>query len=212
MMEAIRKAVGVLENTKAGWASRREAADMLSQAACTAAEALYRYRTDPDVDVRRAVETGCARLESVLKHAASAAPMTAQYSLEELVNACRKPGVRDVRAEGDTYVIDIRLESGRHQTIYVKAIGNENRPLVRVLSFCAPYRADMPVPWMLRANARFAQAAIALVDRSGEEWVAVINSFLEGEITPQEMKAAVKEVAFYADWLEQKLSGKDNLT
>jgi len=212
MLEQIKKAVEVLNNSSSGWASRREAADVLGEAARLALVALYKNRTDKDVDVRNAIEKRCKQLEELLGSVVSSSASQERYTLQDLVGFCQKPGVAEVQQVEGGYCVDLQLDSGRHQTVLVESIQGEKRSFIRVVSYCMHAAGDIPALWMLKANGRFAQAAIGILEREDREWIAVMNTFLEGEVTPREMKAAVKEVAFYADWLEQKLSQKDHVS
>ena len=36
------------------------------------------------------------------------------------------------------------------------------------------------------------------------------NCFLASHVSPAELKAAVKEIAFYGDWIEKEMTGADN--
>mgnify|MGYP005842634343 CR=1 FL=1 len=208
MIEEIEKAIADLQNPKAGWATRREAAELLGRAAVESLSALHAHRDEPDVDVRHTIDRARAEAARAMRGAAAQPQGQPAHSLEELVRACHKPGVCDVQPHGDGFKLDMRLNTGRRQVVYVEPLRKETTDWIRVLTYCAPYTGETPV-WALRANARFAQAAVALVDRDGQEWFAIVNNFLAGEVTPRELKAGVKEVAFYGDWVERKLVAKD---
>ena len=40
--------------------------------------------------------------------------------------------------------------------------------------------------------------------------MVLARTFLASEATPAQVKAAVKEIAYYGDWLELKLTGLDD--
>ena len=63
--------------------------------------------------------------------------------------------------------------------------------------------------WALRANMTLVQGSVALAKEGDEERFLVVRTFLAGHVTRQEMKAAVKECAYYGDWMENKLTRKD---
>jgi len=215
MFEDIDKAVENLANKDAGWVDRRDAAEALGEAALRAVSALTAHADESDVDVGSAVQKALDRVRGLGAggrpgDAAQAKPAT--YSLEQLVRACEKPGQRTVTPTGDGYVIEVQLKAGRRQIVcvtpYTRKDGIE---LIRVYTQCGPAREDA-VPWALRTNMKLAQCAFALM-REGddaEEQLVLSNCYLAKEATPREVGVAVKEVAYYGDWIEKKLTGLDD--
>ncbi|MCL4215937.1 MAG: hypothetical protein KJ052_02880 [Candidatus Hydrogenedentes bacterium] len=53
------------------------------------------------------------------------------------------------------------------------------------------------------------QCALALHEIEGEEQIVLTNCFLREYVTPEAIRAAVKEIAFYGDWVEKQLSDVD---
>ena len=50
---------------------------------------------------------------------------------------------------------------------------------------------------------------MSLCKEGDEEFFDLVSSTIASETSPEEIKAAVKEVAFYGDWIENKLTGSD---
>lgn len=209
MSDSLDKAAAALDDTKAPWVTRRDAAEYLGEMVGRAVRALMAHRNDPDVDVKSGVERALQRAGEL---AAESPPGAGKrYSIEELARTCEKPGERVVSRFGDGYAIDVDLKSGRRQRVYVNAHKRKDGvTLVRVYTQCGKLKADS-VEWALRANMKLAFSALA-VEGEGESAHFVMRaSFEAGSAAPETVKAAVKEVAFYGDWIEQKMTGLDEL-
>ena len=74
---------------------------------------------------------------------------------------------------------------------------------------CGKPRADA-FEWALRANMKISLGALALTRDGGEERLVLTNCFLARTATPSLIKASVKELAHYGDWIESKLGGLDD--
>lgn len=206
MYEDIDKAAGELRNQEAGWVTRRDAAETLGQAAARALTALEAHKEDPDRDVQGAVQKELGKAGGAL---AGVKP-EGGYTLEELVRACEKPGKRTVKPEGDGFVVEVKLKGDRRQLVNVQPYERrDGAKLIRVFTYCGK-PSDDALHWALRANMKLNQGAFALADMEGEEQFVLMNCYLEGEATPREIKASIKELSFYGDWIEQKLSGLDD--
>lgn len=207
MFESIEKAAAALSDKNGGWVTRRDGAEALGKAAARALEALRAHKEEKDVDVRRVVDEALGRASAAL---AGVAPKTEPYTLEELVRACEKSGSRTVKTCKDGYEIHVALKDGRHQTVYVRRFKRKDgAELIRVYTPCGKPTEDA-LAWALRANAKMVQGAVALSNHNGEEVFSLMNCHIASETTPAEIKASVKELAFYGDWMEQKLSGLDD--
>lgn len=208
MLEEIDDAMRRLADTKAGWVTRRDSADLLGRAALKALGALQQFSDEMDVDVKRAVDEALGRAAGVLK---GVTPITTPtpYSLEELVRACEKAGSRTVEKDEDGYVIRVRTDDNRAQAVHVRSFKrSDGIDLIQVYTVCGKSDANA-YEWALRANMKLIQGAIALAKQGNEERFVLTACFLASEITKAEIKAAVKEVARYGDWIESKLSGMD---
>lgn len=209
MFEELDRAAASLRDAKAGWVTRRDAVETLGGAALRALESLRRHAREPDVDVRSAVQKALSRATAALE---GVQPESEPYTLDQLVQGLEKEGERSVQRQGDGYVVDVKLKSGRSQQVYVSPCElREGAPLIRILTKCGTPTKDA-YGWALRANLKLAHGAIALREEKGEEQFVLLNSFLASETTPLEMRNSVKEIAYYGDWIESKLSsGQDDL-
>ncbi len=209
----VEKSIEVLNDESSSWVSRRDAAESLRDAARDAIAALQRQAEAKDTDVRMAVQNALKDLQA--SPTPSAAPKTDISALEprsmaELVRACEKPGRRDVHEEDEGFRVEVTLKSGRAQTVHVSSYQRKDGiKLIRVLSFCGLPDEEVYV-WALRANAKLVASAVALVKHEDIEHLALTRTFLDGEVTKPEMHTAIKEIAHYADWLELKVTGKDD--
>ncbi|MBI2435457.1 MAG: hypothetical protein HYV26_21595 [Candidatus Hydrogenedentes bacterium] len=206
MADAIEKAISDLANTKAGWVTRRDAAEALGGAARRALVALQRHAQDADVDVRATVTKELARIGAPAP-APEPAPQT--YSLKELAESCAREGARSVEAAGDAYVVTVQVEGKRTQKVHIALVQRpDGKQLVRVFTRCGEAKPDL-FPWLLQSNAKLNNCAFAVVEEQGREAVLLLDNFPRDRATPQMVKSAVKEIAQYGDWLERKISGED---
>lgn len=211
MLEDIERAAAELANRNAGWVLRRDAAEVLAKAAARAVGALEAHAQDPDVDVREVVQRALARFAGAQASGAPGAEEPPRsYSIEALAQACAKPGEREVERNGDGFSIEATLKDGRHQTVYLMPFKrNDGVALIRVYTFCGAARGDI-ARWALETNMKLAQCAFALMKDEDREQLILLNSFLADGATPREIKSAVKEIAYYGDWVEQKQTGHDD--
>lgn len=212
LQQAFEEAVQVLGNANAGWVNRRDAAEVLGFIAQRAREALEALRNDADPDVRAAVEkaiTACPMPDS-----SSASGTPAGYSLRELAQACAKDNIRIVTAQHDScYLVTVHLKNGRRQTVYLSATTTpDGRPVLRLFTPCGPARENL-FAWALRSNAQIATCALEVEEKEGSEPQFILRmGYPMGEATPALIKTAVKELAMYGDWLEDKLTGGKDKT
>lgn len=207
-----------LGDAAAPWVNRRDAVDGLVDAVERARAALNAHAGDKDVDVQMAVRRALERLAGSAPTVFAAPPPAPAPpppeeppTLKELVEACAKPGERDIEPDGEAFVVRVTHKSGRKQTVRIEAIDREDGlRIVRVFSPCGAAK-DTFHAWCLKANTRLVQSAIGLADVGGVENFCLLRTFLEGQITKPEMHAAIKEIAYYADWIEHKMTGQDEL-
>jgi len=211
MFEEIEKAIAVLQNTNAGWVNRRDAVDYLTEAADKAVDTLNAYREEPDVDVQFAVEKGLGHLSARLAGIEPVAAAASQrYSLDELAQACAKPGQREVAPYEDGYKVEVTLKDGRRQQVYLMPYQEENRPsIIRVYTYCGKALRSA-FRWALKSNMRMTYGAVALRKEEDEDRFLLVNNLLASETHPAEVKGSVKELSIYGDWIEKKLSGGED--
>ena len=208
MWEEIDGAIEKVKDTKAGWVVRRDAVELLGKVAVKAVDALQDASDEMDVDVRRSVDDmlgkAAAALQGVKPKFESGPP-----SLEELAKGCAKEGVRTVEKDDDGYSVRVKMKDGRAQTVNLRRFSRaDGIALIQVYTVCG--KADeKSYEWALRANMKLIQGAVALAKQGDDERFVLTMCFLASEVTRAEIKAAVKEAAYYGDWIEQKVSGQD---
>jgi hypothetical protein len=209
MFEDIEKAAAALHDTKAGWVNRRDGADALGEAAMRAIDALNAHKEERDVDVARAVGKALGRVSAALAGIPAQA-VEETYTLEGLVRHCEKPGERTVEPDGEGFVVQVTLRDGRQQRVYVSPLKRKDGvELIRISTPCGAFD-EGALKWALAANMKLARSAIAVGSVGGKEQFIVVNSYFASEATPAAIKASVKEIAFYGDWMEKKLTGRDD--
>lgn len=209
MFEVIDSAVENLRNRDAGWVTRRDGADLLGRVALRALEALHKASDEQDVDVRRAVEKALGQAAATLE-GIKPRPVERSFTLDELVRASVKPGERELTELNENeYRMDVSLREGRKQSVHIHRFQRKDGvDLIQVYTICG--KADeRSYAWALRANMKLVQGAIALEQKGDDEQFVLTTCFLAEHVTRWEMKAAVKETAYYGDWMESKLSGQD---
>jgi hypothetical protein len=202
----IEKAIADLRNSKAGWVTRRDAAETLGRAAAEALAVLREHREEPDVDVRSVVQATLASLE---QGSPLPPPTTPTQGLAEMVRACEKPQQREARAHKNGFAVEVTLPGDRHQCVYVlPGTGRDDTRLVRVFTVCGD-----PTPeassWALRSNAKLVDCFFAAERIDSDERLLLVSNLVESELTAGALKKAIKQIAFYGDWLEDKLTGLD---
>ncbi len=209
MFEAINAAAEKLHNRHAGWVTRRDSAELLGKIALRALGALHAARDETDVDVHRAVETAMGQAAAALE-GVKPRPVERSFTLDELVRSCEKAGERTIEKISDEeYTVGVTLKNERHQSVHVRKFKrSDNVELVQVYTVCGPGDEES-YAWALRANTKLVQSAMALEKHDDGEHFILTTSFLADHVTRQELKSAVKETAYYGDWIEGKLTGQD---
>jgi len=203
--DPVEKAVEELSDQRAGWVTRRDAAVRLGEIARMALASLEAHRDEEDVDVGRAVNEALGRLRVPEPRAVG------EQTLESLVRYAEREGARDVEADGDGFRVRVRLNQGRSQTVHVEEKHLRNGgAVVSVFTRCGE-AGEGTQRWALRTNGKMVHCAFA-VDRDGEtDTLILVNNIDRGHATPEAVKAAIKEMAVYGDWIENKISGQDEL-
>ncbi len=208
MSEQLKADIRNLTNRDAGWVDRRDAADSLGAAASQALAALHAHKDESDVDVQIAVRKALGIARSGLDGIAAVKPDSG-YALKDLVKGLERPPKRIVTPSENGFLIDVTVGENRKQQIHVEHHEpKKGMQLVRVFTRCGAPKEDS-YRWALQTNMDFAQCALALTEEDGQEMLWLVNNFLASHVTPQEIKMAVKEIAYYGDWIEKKMTGAD---
>lgn len=201
------KHIATLRDANAGWVNRRDAALAIGSVAGQALQALKHCEreSDPDVqaEIRKALGMARAGLEGV-------APLAgARFSMEDFAREIAKPPKRVVAPEGAGLKVTVQVPGNRVQTVYVQPHdGTSGVKLIRVYTRCGSPR-EGSYDWALKINLNTALCALALTEENGAEMYWLVAHFLAEHATPSELKAAVKEISFYGDWIEQRMAAED---
>ncbi len=209
MFEVIDSAAENLRNRDAGWVNRRDGADLLGKIAIRALGALHDASDEMDVDVRRAVDQALGQAAAALE-GVKPRPVERSFTLEELVRSCEKAGERLVtKKDDDEYSVEVSLRNDRKQTVHIRKFQRKDGiHLIQVYTVSGT-PDERSYAWALRANMKLVQGAFAIAKHGEEERLVLTTCFLAEHVTRWEMKAAVKETAYYGDWIEGKLSHRD---
>ncbi|NUM54835.1 MAG: hypothetical protein HUU46_14410 [Candidatus Hydrogenedentes bacterium] len=209
MWEEIDGAIEKIRDTRAGWVTRRDAVELLGKVATKALDALQDASDEMDVDVKRSVDDMLGRASAALKGVKPKFESTPP-TFDELAKSCAKEGVRQVEPDDEGYVVRVKLKDGRTQAVHIRRFSRaDGVALIQVYTICG--KADeTSYAWALRANMKLIQGAVALAKQGDDERFVLTMCFLASEVTKSEIKAAVKEAAYYGDWIEQKVSGQDD--
>lgn len=213
MADNVQQAIDRVADREAGRVYRRDAADWLGGAAARALAALHAQGDDPDVDVRTAVHHALRKARAGLGTVAGAVAgdgPAAGYSLRALAEYCRKPGSREVEPDGEGFVVSAARENGRRQRVYLTPFsGYRGRPMLRIHSCCGDAPEERTLRWAMRRNGELNHCALGLVEHEGAERLALMRCYPLSHADPALVKASVKEMAYYGDWIEQRLAGGD---
>lgn len=209
MHEELNHAISILADARASWVNRRDAAEYLGEAARRALVTLDAHRADADVDVRGAAEKGLQRGTSGLSETAKTAP-GGGFTLDELVRGCEKAGERAVTRHGEAYLVSVKLRENRNQAVHITVLERKDVPKeVRIFTYCGKPSPDS-LKWALQANLKLARGALALTGDGEDARLVLVETQPLGDLTPERLKALVKEIAGYGDWIEQKMTGLDD--
>lgn len=209
MFEDLETTIKTLDDPDVGWVNRRDAAEHLGKVASQAVLALRAHSEDKDVDIRDAAVRAAGQASAALQGVKPVLPDGEGYSLADLVEGLEREGKRSVEKRGTGYEVKLELKEGRSQTVSIVRIQTKDRPdLIRVYTRCG-VPTEKIYAWALRINMSLSQCALAIQKENDEEMFVMVNCFLASEVSPEEIKSSVKEIAYYGDWVEGKLGDED---
>jgi serine/threonine-protein kinase len=112
------------------------------------------------------------------------------------------------RSEREAEVLEVRLPSGRKQSVRVELARSGDEELVRVYSVCAPLEEHY-ARHALELNAEVPHAALAIHEVEGRPHFVMIASYPRATCDPEEVRASVLNIAYWADHVESALTGRD---
>lgn len=208
MAKSIQELIQELNDKTAGWATRRDAVESLGKYAHRLVTELLNHQQEEDMDVQMEVERSLQPLHVLLE---TPGKTQKQYTLRELALACERHGHRTVDTYKTGFVVTVKLEEGRSHRVYIMPNkSTESKKTIRLFTLCGETFPEM-ISWALKANAKLTHGAFAVLKFNDEEQLVIINNILKEDATPALIKRGVKEMAFYGDWLEEKLSDRDIL-
>ncbi|PCJ53530.1 MAG: hypothetical protein COA73_15160 [Candidatus Hydrogenedentota bacterium] len=210
MTTEMKQTAKLLFDTGIGWVNRRDAAEKLGVDAVDAVGALKNHMDDSDTDVQRCVVKALGKVRGALEEVTIPPPtVSGAATLEKLVTALERPGKREVTSIENGYEIVVTINSGRKQAIRVTTDTSRlEKEIVRVYSICGEATEDV-YRWCLKSNLQFTHCALAIEKVDEKDMLVLVNCFLAQEITYNALKVSVKEVAYYGDWVESKLTDED---
>lgn len=210
MLKSLEKIIAALADTNSGWVARRDAAEVLGEIAKKSLAALKAHANEKDTDVRVAVDRALAQIALPPTSASGAPPAeSAPPTMKELALACVKKPKRAVRREGNGFVVRSAMKEGRTQDVLIaRFTRDDGRELIRVSTECGPADGET-IAWAVRNNSQCMYCAFNVEARDGVDHLTILSNFDPKHVTPGMVRDAVKEMAYYGDWLEQKLTGGD---
>ena len=206
MFKRLDRAIVDLNDLDAGWVTRRDAAEALGKIGQHALAALIKRKDDSDQDVRIAVQKAIGRVGDI---PTPPPPKDSEVDMRELARACENPGKRAIRMKKGRFAVKVQLKDKREQTVHVMPHNlKEGTRILKVFTICGEPDPKV-LQWAMRSNAKLVRGAFAIHQDGNKEMLLLIDNLPWDQVTPQEVKAAVKEIAFYGDWLEKKLTKLD---
>lgn len=208
MGKSIQELVQEINDKNSGWATRRNAAESLGKYAHHLISTLIDHLQDEDMDVQMEVERTLHPLHVLLENQGKSQK---PYTLRELALACEKHGQRTVDTYKNGFVVTVKLDEGRSHRVYIMPNkSTESKKVIRLFTLCGEVSPEV-LSWALKANTKLTHGAFSILKFDNEEQLVIINNILKENATPNIIKRGVKEMAFYGDWLEEKLSDRDIL-
>ena len=135
-----------------------------------------------------------------------------ERDLESLLVAAFKnePGITWQRENGERYVIDRELPSGRNQKVFLEPSDHEvGDRLLLFYSICCLADASY-YEQALRLNSEMLHGSLAIREYQGVPHFVVVNTYPRSTVDPEEIHATILEIAERADHVEHLLTGQDN--
>ncbi len=115
-----------------------------------------------------------------------------------------------VESQGDRHVVNVPLEGGRQQRIYIEdqTEGPWDEHLVRIYSLCCPVQ-DSYFRKALELNADIAHGALAIDEVDGQPYFVMVNHYSRRTCGAEEIRRSVVNMSKWADQVEFALTGED---
>ncbi len=112
----------------------------------------------------------------------------------------------------DEYVLTVPIGTLRKQRVHVSfdRADDGGHPLVTIWSACGP-ASDRNALTLLRFNSKLVYGAFAVRKNGESEALVLTSNVLADSLTPAAVTQIVSAIAWQADQVEEKISGKDTL-
>ncbi|MFA7692387.1 MAG: hypothetical protein GX117_11065 [Candidatus Hydrogenedentes bacterium] len=203
MTKSIEELIQELGDKSAGWATRRNAAELLGKHAHRIVSELLFYKNDSDMDVKMEVERSITPLSLLLSDQSIS---DKQYTLRELALACEKRQARHVETYQKGFVVTLRGQDGESQRVYINSVKSSDIPdSFRIFMLCGEITEEN-YPFIMTANSKLVHASFSIISFEGNKQLALVINIPVTDATPNLVKRSVKEIAYYGSWMEKKLS------
>lgn len=127
-----------------------------------------------------------------------------------LIEAALRGLTADVSTRKGRYVVAVRLQDGRSQTVYVvfNAKDAEGEPIVWLYTPCCEAEPDK-YEWALRQNLKLPYGAIGLARIDGCECFVMSNTHRRATVHPEDLAKSILTLASKGDAVERLLAGED---
>jgi len=184
------------------------------------------HREMPVPDVRRLAPAVTEDMASILARCLAKQPAIRYASADELANDLQSTllGLSDpddlireglnglgavVMGGRGHYRVLLQLPGGRLQEVYVEATADRlGRRLLSVFSVCCPSEPDH-FEFALRLNAELTYGGLSIREVDGRPMFVMTRSYPGGLASPDEIRAAIQEIARHSDRVEQQLTRAD---
>lgn len=119
------------------------------------------------------------------------------------------PNIRWQREGNDRFRVDLNLRGERTQTVYIEnSLHSPGERLLLIFSLCCEaipaYYEDA-----LRLNAIVHHGGISIRDINGTPCFVMVDTYPRGTVSGEEIRRSVIELGYRADFVEERLTGKD---
>ena len=119
------------------------------------------------------------------------------------------PNIRWERNDKMGFRVFLSLRGDRTQTVFIEnsdhAAGDR---LLMIFSLCCPARPDF-YEEALRLNALVHHGGISIRDINGQPYFVMVDTYPRGSVSGEEIRRSVIELGCRADFVEERLTGKD---
>ncbi|MEZ6144937.1 MAG: protein kinase [Planctomycetaceae bacterium] len=118
------------------------------------------------------------------------------------------PGVTWTR-EQNRFELKVPLPDGRNQTVYVESSDHASQhSLLTIFSRCCPVQPHY-FEQALRLNAEISHGAISIREVNGQSFFVMVDTYPSATVDAEEIRQSVFEIAKQADFVEDRLTGRD---